>query len=167
MIYFISAGPDGPIKIGYASNPKKRLASLQTAHHQELTLLRVIPGNTTAEGILHRRFKKDRLKGEWFKPSEDVLGFINSEGAWGEFVAENEGNWRSEVPHPDAEHIIALGDTSHVAEQIGVSPTAVSNWKRRGVPWRMRPLIKDLARRKRLKLPADFLTSKKQKESEA
>lgn len=60
----------------------------------------------------------------------------------------------------DREVIIALGDTAALSESLGASATAISNWKGRGIPWPMRPLVKDLARRKRVKLPADFLTTK-------
>jgi len=64
------------------------------------------------------------------------------------------------LPMTDRDLIVALGDTAALAEALSVSPTSVSNWKGRGIPWPMRPVVKDLARRKRIKLPADFLTTK-------
>lgn len=60
----------------------------------------------------------------------------------------------------DAEIITALGGTAKVAEALGVALNTTSNWKGRGIPWQMRPKVKALARRKRLALPADFLTVK-------
>lgn len=60
----------------------------------------------------------------------------------------------------DRDVIIALGDTAALAEALDASTTSISNWKGRGIPWQMRPLVKDLAKRKRVKLPADFLTTK-------
>lgn len=160
MIYFISAEPDGPIKIGYASNPKKRIASLQTAHHQQLKLLKVIPGTLQAEAALHALFKNDRIKGEWFKRSPSLLSFIESDDAWKSAVADEDMISANSTDHPHAQYIIALGDTGTLAADLGVVPQAVSNWKKRGIPWRMRPVVQNLARRKRIKLPADFLTTK-------
>lgn len=61
----------------------------------------------------------------------------------------------------DADVIIALGDTAAVAEMLGLAKQRTSNWKGRGIPWEMRPLVRDLARRKRVKLPANFLYQKR------
>ncbi len=58
----------------------------------------------------------------------------------------------------DGEVIVAIGDSAEVAQQLGIGQSTVSNWKLRGISWRMRPKIKDLARRRRVKLPEDFLT---------
>lgn len=57
------------------------------------------------------------------------------------------------------ELILALGGTKAVAEQIRQPRSAVSNWQKRGVPWRWRPAIAAMARRKRIKLPAEFLAT--------
>lgn len=61
----------------------------------------------------------------------------------------------------DRDLIVALGDSAVLAERLGVTQPAVSNWKARGIPWQVRPDIKELARRKRIKLPSDFLTTKR------
>lgn len=53
--------------------------------------------------------------------------------------------------------IIALGGCSSVAAEIQQPRSVVSNWMKRGVPWRWRATVKTLARRKRIKLPPDFL----------
>jgi hypothetical protein len=66
MIYFIQNKVTGHIKIGYSKNPKKRLASLQTATPHELALLGTIPGGLEHEGEFHRRFAGHELQGEWF-----------------------------------------------------------------------------------------------------
>jgi hypothetical protein len=43
-VYFIQAGVGGPIKIGEADSPEDRLRALQTAHHEQLTLLATVDG---------------------------------------------------------------------------------------------------------------------------
>ena len=47
VIFFIQAGHDGPIKIGKAVDPEKRLQTLQTGTHEMLRLLAVIPAIAT------------------------------------------------------------------------------------------------------------------------
>ncbi len=78
--YFIRAGSDGPIKIGQSIDPNERLRDLQVSHHLKLVLLAVVLGVTERE--LHVRFSRDRILGEWFFPSDDLLAYIaNSPGA--------------------------------------------------------------------------------------
>lgn len=66
MIYFIQAGTRGPIKIGYAADPHRRIKSLQTANSEKLTLLKAIEGDIDFEKRIHKALKKYRLNGEWF-----------------------------------------------------------------------------------------------------
>jgi hypothetical protein len=37
--------------------------------------------------------------------------------------------------------LLALGGTQKAATLMGVSPQAVSNWRKRGLPWRVYPLL--------------------------
>ncbi len=61
----------------------------------------------------------------------------------------------------DADIIVALGDNAAVADALGLSRSTTANWKERGIPWKMRAKVKELARRKRVSLPADFLMEKR------
>jgi len=72
-VYFIRAGEEGPVKIGWAVDPQQRLAVLQTAHHEELVLLRVLDGEQPEERQLHRRFGPHRIRGEWFRFVDAML----------------------------------------------------------------------------------------------
>lgn len=81
-VYFIGCGDH--VKIGIANSVEKRLKTLATGHHQELTLLAVIkdaPGEMEIE--LHQRFADDRVRGEWFKLSPDIQAFIDEVKAKG------------------------------------------------------------------------------------
>ena len=83
LVYFIGA-ESGPIKIGIASNPKMRLATLQTAHHEKLTILAVTGGGQEAERKYHERFAAFRLQGEWFDRNPELIteiDYLNSEAA--------------------------------------------------------------------------------------
>lgn len=75
-VYFIQSGDGGPIKIGYSTNVAVRLADLQTASPHDLTLLASLPGGPKLEKVIHRGFDEHRIKGEWFRPAEDLLTFI-------------------------------------------------------------------------------------------
>jgi len=65
-VYFIRAGETGPVKIGVAVNVSIRLASLQTANHEELFLLRSLSGTQQTEQWLHNHYANIRIRGEWF-----------------------------------------------------------------------------------------------------
>lgn len=76
-IYFIQVGTSGPIKIGYSGGPiERRLAALQTGHHEPLRLLASLDGDRSTEAELHRRFHTHRRSGEWFDPHPDLIQFI-------------------------------------------------------------------------------------------
>lgn len=55
------------------------------------------------------------------------------------------------------ELIDSLGGTGAVSDHLGVASNAVSNWTKRGVPWRFRPAVAQLAKQKRQPLPDGFL----------
>ena len=75
--YFIQSGDDGPIKIGFTSkeDPKERLRDLQTGNPAKLHLIATISGDVERE--LHEQFKHDRISGEWFHASPELVNFIN------------------------------------------------------------------------------------------
>jgi hypothetical protein len=76
FVYFIQAGHDGPIKIGFAVDPAERLAMLQTGNHVELFLAAAMPGGIDLEQELHARFAEGRIRGEWFRP--DTPGLLDA-----------------------------------------------------------------------------------------
>lgn len=73
-IYFASAG--SYIKIGFATNVKKRIAGLQTGHHKKLSILRVERGTPEDEAKFHKRFGKLRTRGEWFRREGDLAEYL-------------------------------------------------------------------------------------------
>jgi len=78
MVYFIQQGHSGPVKIGYSSNPRKRIQELQTGSAERLYLLGSIEGDKTKENTLQNYFRKDKMQGEWFKPSDSLMDYILS-----------------------------------------------------------------------------------------
>jgi hypothetical protein len=79
MIYFVQAGDDSrPIKIGYARNVGKRIATMQTGCPDELNLLAVMDGDEDVERSLHGLMGHLRVRGEWFRPAPELLDQIKS-----------------------------------------------------------------------------------------
>lgn len=73
MIYWIGTSLLDPVKIGYATDPDRRLAELQVGSPERLVLFAVIPGDRADESRLHAHLRAYRLRGEWFKPVAPVL----------------------------------------------------------------------------------------------
>lgn len=78
-VYFAQCVHGGPIKIGVAKKLRTRMLALQTGCPYPLRVLSIIdPGGPKLELELHRRFARHRLHGEWFRPAEDLKGFIDA-----------------------------------------------------------------------------------------
>ena len=80
LVYFVQAGDDGPVKIGFSRAPAQRVADLQTSNPAPLRLLATIPGCLVSEAMLHREFGEHRIRGEWFHPAR-VVAWLRDAGA--------------------------------------------------------------------------------------
>lgn len=76
FVYFIQCAPFGPVKIGSSANPANRIRDIQTASPHELRLLCVAVGSERDEKALHAVFAQERIRGEWFRPSERLMNEI-------------------------------------------------------------------------------------------
>lgn len=63
----------------------------------------------------------------------------------------------------DSKVIDVLGGPRIAARDLGIHESTVSNWRKRGISKAGRYQIRDLAKRKRVTLPADFMTRKPKK----
>ncbi len=75
-VYFI-AGDSGPIKIGMASDIRRRLRELQRGSPVKLAVLAATEGGGLIECWYHQRFASHRLHGEWFERPPDILAEID------------------------------------------------------------------------------------------
>ena len=79
LIYFLrDVAGVGPIKIGFTTNLEKRLQMYRGHSPVVLEVLATISADRTHEGQLHRMFVRDRLHGEWFAESPELLAVIES-----------------------------------------------------------------------------------------
>lgn len=76
-VYFIQMG-DGPIKIGKSDDPDRRLLDFKTASPHKCHVLKRIKAHFSLEAQLHKKFAHIRLEGEWFKPEQELLDYIES-----------------------------------------------------------------------------------------
>lgn len=72
-VYLIRAGENGPVKIGHAENPWARLSNAQTDCPIPLSLIAVLDGKAEEEAALHAQFSHLRIRGEWFRWSDDFF----------------------------------------------------------------------------------------------
>lgn len=73
FLYFVRNGQrkNNAIKIGIAADVKRRIEELQIGNPCQLNLIAAIPCGTRKqaehiEGLFHRRFKSQNIRGEWF-----------------------------------------------------------------------------------------------------
>ncbi len=81
VIYFITAGSAGPVKIGMTcgtstESVQNRLQSLQTGNHEFLGVALIMPGDECTERNLHLLFRHSRIRGEWFERGGSVMPFV-------------------------------------------------------------------------------------------
>lgn len=73
-VYFIESERLGMVKIGCASDPEARRATMQVGSADKLILRGLIASDDAAalEGMVHHVHARDRAHGEWFHPTPDV-----------------------------------------------------------------------------------------------
>lgn len=73
-VYFVRSGD--AVKIGMSGDIPSRIRALRTMSPLPLELLGAIPGGRTEEAELHRAWAGQRMHGEWFKATPDLIGRI-------------------------------------------------------------------------------------------
>lgn len=77
MIYFLRSSCDrGFIKIGVARDLRQRIDALQAGSPYVLKLVRVLAGGQSKEREIHERFHDAHYRGEWYRPTPELLAFI-------------------------------------------------------------------------------------------
>lgn len=76
FVYFVQAGENGPVKIGWSQDVARRMAELQTANANRLTLIGFLRGRMEREAATHALFAHLRLEGEWFRDTPELRAFI-------------------------------------------------------------------------------------------
>lgn len=124
-VYFFQSGESGPIKIGVTNNIRRRRDMIQTGAVERIVNLGSYAGDKAEETALHVRFAAHRIRGEWFRPADELLEWI------GETVErEVKASEHPIVDHPlrrwRKRQCITLRD---VAKMIGLSAAALSRYE--------------------------------------
>jgi hypothetical protein len=72
-VYFAQRASDGLIKIGWSRSVKIRMSAVQAK------VIGAVPGERAEEKVLHDRFARLRVHGEWFKPDPELMDYIQTE----------------------------------------------------------------------------------------
>lgn len=73
LVYAMQRETDWAVKIGWSSDPERRIAEVAKAFKSPTYLVAAVPGSKTDELALHRRFEASALGGEWFAVSADEV----------------------------------------------------------------------------------------------
>ncbi len=129
-VYFIQAGENGPVKIGYAKDVFARAYGLQCGHYDTLNIIRVIDLECWAELWLHDHFKSSRIRGEWFKYAPEMESVVPCESQRERFSPQKS------TTAPRVDRVSKLQDFLNLqgltrgefADQVGTTAEAVRLW---------------------------------------
>lgn len=79
MIYLVTCDETNTCKIGFSSNPEKRLAQLQTGNPFPLQIKAIIEGDIALEKELHKKFSHLSQSGEWFVYNAEIKDYFQIE----------------------------------------------------------------------------------------
>ena len=77
VVYFMQAQTGGPIKIGWSADVRRRMESFQPGCPIPLKIILCVRGSIYDEQIIHKKFSRFRLHGEWFEPAAELLQFLD------------------------------------------------------------------------------------------
>jgi len=125
-VYFIQAGEDGPIKIGFtrSKSVEKRLSDLQHGNAETLVVLASIEGSLIDEKNLHIKFSQFHIRGEWFEPSYELLAHISDlelSESFGGSVAQKKNvisSWRNKNQLTQKQAATVLGVTQGFISKV-------------------------------------------------
>lgn len=153
-VYFIQRASGGPIKIGKADRPDRRLTALQVANPDELKLLAVCLGGRSGERAFHEMFSESRIRNEWFEPTPRLLAVIARLPTWDDVLA---GRFVPEVVDTNDTALVRLFDEGYsyadIGELLGVSRQRAHQVVRKGVAKWQRTYVMEGAYPKYTKRP--------------
>lgn len=130
-VYFLQAGDNGPIKIGYTSGVvTRRVQTLQQSSPEILNWIGAYISNPDEELRLHNKFKPFRYRQEWFTPDGALTDYIKS---CCPFFDQSE--YTANLFRPELQNVIRQNfsySNSHLlndlAEISGIGRRALSRW---------------------------------------
>ena len=75
-VYFLQESGMGAIKIGITCNLERRLSQMRSNTPHEITVLGTVHADEKLERYLKRKFSFALIRGEWFRPNEELSAYI-------------------------------------------------------------------------------------------
>lgn len=88
FVYFIRSG--SRVKIGRSKNVRHRLESVRVANADEVYLIGAAMGGVILERDIHWAVRSDRVRGEWFELSDNLIKVMRRVCMW----PIHQGGWR-------------------------------------------------------------------------
>jgi hypothetical protein len=130
-VYFLQVEGGGPIKVGASANPEVRLCCLQVWSPYTLVMLAQFPGGYVEEGYIEHRFAVDLIRGEWFRPSVDLLSYIEACRIAGRVLDASGPAWSVWQTTKIGPALAQLGmSCAQFGREFGVSRECANKWAR-------------------------------------
>lgn len=78
-VYFLRCDSSGLIKIGVSTNVAHRVSAIQSGSPTQMTLLATEEGGQEREKQLHDTYAEHRVRGEWYRPTDELLDYISDQ----------------------------------------------------------------------------------------
>ena len=132
FVYFIRCLD--AVKIGYSGNPEGRLSKINTDNPNVCSLIGVVDADKYPERFLHDKFRSHLMDGEWYRYSDEIRDFVESNSQYRDNRKEAEMLSRMAKATSPMEKFTAYisrhGNLTRVALALGITPSAVKQWSR-------------------------------------
>jgi transcriptional regulator with XRE-family HTH domain len=128
MHVYIVQRPDGLIKIGFSTDPTKRLRSLETQGGFDAASAWVsvpVENAKAVEAKAHEKLAEHRVIGEWFKADFDDAIQTVVDVLSGKFTDEISASWNDNARAIARERGITI---AQLAQALNVTPGCVGHW---------------------------------------
>lgn len=76
LVYFLQGDTTKRIKIGFSFEPYRRLGLLQCGSPDKLNMLGFMAAQRSVEHLLHQKFIRYKVHGEWFEEHKELTDYI-------------------------------------------------------------------------------------------
>lgn len=125
-LYFVRHGKRGPIKIG-RGDVESRIARMQTGNPEKLSKIGVIENEGYMEPLWHATFNHLNVRGEWFKPEQQLLDAISWATKGEDWIDEAKPSECLDFPMLQSELLDAVDIYRHYVLS-GESPVSVAKY---------------------------------------
>jgi hypothetical protein len=77
-VYFLYDPQENALKVGTACNINQRLCTLEVGNPRDLTFIGWIPGGLEEERKVHQSMPEQRIRGEWYRMTPEILAMVRS-----------------------------------------------------------------------------------------